>query len=236
MVGSAAKFHSYGQSEEHIHVQAWRAFFYLGYAAAHRFLNETDLPWFIRTTYDVYLHLPNLIHFINELDLRYDPLRDIVLKGELIERPSGGFAYIHGGPGWIMSRAAVKAYVELEKEVEAVYISKGSGDDITIVNFTGRVGLRRKETFSNRFCGLPIRGILDALDEKRDFSLVKENCSTNPEFRQHIKLKDIAFLHNGQEVNWAVKIGDWLIRNAPDDVYIEATRFWANLCRLREHL
>jgi hypothetical protein len=205
--------------------------FYLNYASAHYFLENTTLHWYIRTTYDTYVHLPHLRALIADLNAQYSPLTDIVLKGEMISH-HGHLLFIHGGPGWIMSRAAVEKFVEYEGSLTELFQSSTAGDDVFMAPFASWLNLTHKDVFSPLFCGPPISPTdYEQLNATKSFAVIEVICPLTPAFHRLLKVRDLVFLHNGESVNWAALIGRWMIDEAPDDVYIEAASTVSRLCR-----
>lgn len=90
------------------------------------FVNNTNFRWFIRTTDDVYVNIPKLSTFLDNLEEIHDPLSDYVVKGSIAGDPASPF--LHGGSGWLMSRFAAQKY--LEDYFSNVPNVEKTGDDV----------------------------------------------------------------------------------------------------------
>jgi hypothetical protein len=199
----------------------WRSVFHLSYAAAYHFLEKTRLPWFVRTSYDVWCHFGNLRRPLDNVSSNYDPVRQVVIKGEAF-RGNGTYTWIHGGPGWIMSRAAVKKFVEKEQWMRQLDKRRIVGDDVTIADFARSLNLTFDDVFSGAFFGGPLI-IEQFLFLNKSFAMadIKMNCPSHGAWHPIIPAKDVAFYHNGHKINWVNQFGDRLVDEAPPDLLIE---------------
>jgi hypothetical protein len=93
------------------------------------FLANTTLPWFIRTTEDAFVHLKRLPQMLIDLNSNFNPLSDFVFKGQSIFLHPN-VIFVHGGSGWIMSRAACQFYRERMAEINAAFFAEAWGDDL----------------------------------------------------------------------------------------------------------
>lgn len=66
------------------------------------------IPWYFRGTHDTYINLLNLKSLIHELEKKYNPMKDIVMRYGLHEH--AGLIYPHGGSGYLFSNAAVRLF------------------------------------------------------------------------------------------------------------------------------
>jgi hypothetical protein len=214
-------------SEGHSHVVAvpsertWRSVFHLNYAAAHHFLETTWLPWFVRTSYDVWCHFGNLRKLLCDFNSKYDPSRPVVIKGEAF-RNDNTYTWIHGGPGWIMSRRAVEKYIQHEDWMRQLNAQIIVGDDVTIADFAHRLNLTFQDVFSGAFFGGPL--IIDQfLFLNRSFAMadIKMDCPSTDTWHPFIRAKDVAFYHNGHKINWVNQFGDRLVDEAPHNLSME---------------
>jgi hypothetical protein len=203
---------------------------YRDYVSAHYFLENTSLVWYIRTTYDVYIRLPHYVKALNYLNHKYDPLKAIVFKGEMMGR-GGDPNFIHGGPGWIMSRAAVERYISMEGSLSGRYANFIGGDDQFIVEFMRSMELKFQDIYEPWFSGPPIVGIFDELNLSRNFSVITGECDPSPGMHDLVKVNELVFLHNSPQVNWAFILGNWFIAQAPDDIFINPGHHSSRLCR-----
>ena len=66
-----------------------------------------NIGWLYRATDDSYINFENLYYYIINLNQNYDPTNDLIVRAHAnFERKSN--YYIHGGPGYLMSREYVK--------------------------------------------------------------------------------------------------------------------------------
>jgi hypothetical protein len=204
--------------------------FWLDLASAHHFLENTSLMWYIRTTYDTYVHLPNLGDLMDDLNARYLPVFDIVMKGEALSIGKT-LEFVHGGPGWIMSRAAAAKFVAHEHAMIEMHTNLSVGDDVIFSKFAVDFGLRPEDIFSPRFCGAPLDAASWKLfNDTRKFDGLDVMCPLEPLAHPLLRVTQLVFLHNGQKTDWVNPLGEWLITEAPDNLYIEAVEHEARFC------
>jgi hypothetical protein len=200
---------------------AWRGVFFLNYAAAHHLLETTLLPWFVRTSYDVWCHFGNFRKLMDNLTATFDPFRQVVIKGEAF-LDHGDYTWIHGGPGWIMSRLAVEKFIEREEWMRRLNAQHFVGDDVMIAHFAHSLNL----TFNDVFCGAFFGGPLifpQILFLNSSFAMadIKMNCPSHGYWHPFIRARDVAFFHNGHKINWVNQFRDRLADEAPPDLFLE---------------
>lgn len=190
-------------------MSSFRLMFYSNFASARDFYENTTLNWYLRTTYDCFIHLPHLYHFIHELNTQYDPTKDIVFKGDHTGR------FIHGGPGWIMSRAAVYQYLKMEEEMETEFLKNGFGDDVNIMMFPQKFNLTFNEVYTPEFVGWPVRdsSYSSLIESNFTYSNVSSACGKN---MFPVKVNSIIIWHNGCVNDYVNTIGKKIINEAPD--------------------
>ena len=205
----------------------WRYIFYANFIAAKKFLEDEYAMWFLRTTYDVYISWKNLWRLFSELDSKYDAAKDKVFVGQVI----AGMRYIHGGPGWIMSRAAVEEYVRDETRLTVIYNKKRVGDDVNIVQFVKRLNLTAADVHTSQFVGPPLHGELwpSLIEQNFNFSSVGK-CPEKTNKFELARVNRIALLHNGHKMNYVAAYGKQLIETAPPNLYILSKYHWSILC------
>ena len=188
---------------------SYRNAFYLNFASAHDFYENTSFKWYLRTTYDSFIHLPHLYHYIKELNEKYNPFEDIVMKGDHIRY------FIHGGPGWIMSRAAVKEYLNMEEDMTRSYENTYSGDDVNIMMFSRKFNLSYEDIHTPEFSGWPVldSSYQSLISSKFNYSVIKNTCNRN---LQPAKVNTIIIWHNGRKKDYVNTIGKKIIDEAPD--------------------
>jgi hypothetical protein len=205
------------------------------FASARDFFRRGYFEWYIRTSYDVYCHLPTLRALIGSLERFANPRSDIVVKGEAFRHPPADdptlIDWIHGGSGWLMSRAAVTAFLVQESEMRKD--QELMGDDVIFGRSLAALGLLLADVFSGAFQGSPIpETIYEALEQNMNFDAVAVACSRSGEsFHPRVRVRDRAFLHNGREVNWAVKLGRRILEEAGERLWLESSANMSWFCR-----
>lgn len=187
----------------------YRLMIYSNFASARDFYENTTLNWYLRTTYDCYIHLPNLYRFIQKLNRQYEPTKDIVFKGD----HTGLF--IHGGPGWIMSRAAVYEYLKMENEMLSEYDKNWFGDDVNILMFPKKFNLTYSDIYTPEFVGWPVQdsSYQSLIQSNFNYKNVTTVCLSN---KQPAKVKSIVIWHNGRRYDYVNTIGKKIINEAPE--------------------
>lgn len=192
---------------------SYRLVYYLNFASAHDFFKNTNLRWYLRTTYDNYIHLPNLYKFIEKLNSQYDPETEIVMKGDHI-----GY-FIHGGPGWIMSRYAVKKYIDIEKQMTENYNSFKNADDENIMMFVNEYRLLYNNIYTPQFSGWPVKdsSYQQLIQSNFSYSKIIFPCRKNLHPK---KVNKLVVWHNGRKKDYVNTIGKRIINEAPDNLGI----------------
>ena len=209
-------------------ISLFRLLFYSNFASAQDFYQNTGLNWYLRTTYDCFIHLPKLYRFIQKLNRQYDPTKDIVFKGDHIGH------FIHGGPGWIMSRAAVYEYLKMKDEMEDEYFKNGFGDDVNIMLFPKKYNLTFNEIYTPEFVGWPVKdsSYNDLINSNFNYSNVTTICKKE---LQKAKVNSIIIWHNGCPHDYVNTIGKKIINEAPDFLGLHFyNNFGGEFCRLNE--
>ena len=205
----------------------WRYIFYANFIAAKHFLEQGHAMWLLRTTYDVYISWKNLWPLFSELDSKYNPREDKVFVGQVIR----DMRYIHGGPGWIMSRAAVEEYVRDEARLTRIYNKRRVGDDVNIVQFVKHLNLTPVKVHTSRFVGPPLQDLAweQLIGTNFNFSTLGK-CPASAGQRQLSRVNQIALLHNGHKANLVAAYGKQLIETAPPNVYILSNYHSSSIC------
>lgn len=207
----------------------YRYAFYTSYASAHDYYENTTHKWYFRTTYDTFTHIGNLRKFIQKLNSKYNPDKDIVIKADHNKK------FLHGGPGWVMSRAAVKYYLELEKEITKEYEKEGCGDDVNIMHFINKTNLTFYDIHTQEFAGWPVydNSYESLIMSKFNYSNITTYCRND----LHIsRVNDIVNWHNGRKKDYVNTIGKRIINNAPNYIGIHFYPFGGGeFCRIRNN-
>lgn len=181
------------------------------------FLQDDRLRWLVRTTEDCFIHLLRFPVMIRELEQRYDPLKDVVMIGQSIEiNPL--ISMIHGGSGWVMSRAAAEFYTQHRKYIVGEWKTMRVGDDVMPHFFRKAANLSANQTNHYGFIGSSMN------DES--FRRMRNNNYTNlaacPSFRRQEEMKrfimpfgDFVFWHSGRNDMISMTDGYRLARDVP---------------------
>jgi hypothetical protein len=117
----------------------YRSFYYLYRAAVQHFLEATTLPWLIRTTEDCFVNVALLADYIARLSSAHDPYSEVVIQGQVIFTGRRQW-FIHGGSGWVLSRAAAAAYWADIGALDRRYRRCAhTGDDALMFHFVRRL-------------------------------------------------------------------------------------------------
>lgn len=180
-----------------------RDLLYGSYVSVKDFLENTNYSWFFRTTDDVLVHIPNFKWLISDLEKKYNPLKDFVFKGQLCG------SYLHGGPGWIVSRALA------EKIVQKLNDKYDSPDDIVFSQIVSEFMKNPREWNSDKFVATPLHKFSLNTIEKNNFAEISP-CKT----QLFARVNDIAVWHAGDQDMKVVTHGIDLIENLPNSIYI----------------
>jgi hypothetical protein len=197
------------------------------------FLSETKFRWFIRTTEDVLVHLKRLPLFIRDLESKYNPLRDNVLLGQAVDI-SPEVTFIHGGSGWIMSRACAEFYVERLAEINRTFISQQHGDDLMPNFFKHMVNLTTEQMTSMAFVGSPMDGKARKRLEIGDYTNLKVCPSLEFQkraLRMTMYLNQTVFWHSGTNDMMTVTDGYRLLTTVPEWLGLGHVYGGVTLCR-----
>lgn len=206
----------------------FRLVFYLNFASARDFYDNTSLKWYLRTTYDCYIHLSNLYRYIQKLNGEYNPNKDIVMKGDHNKY------FIHGGPGWIMSRAAVKEYLNFENEMTVSYLKNSQGDDVNIMLFARKYNLTYSDIYSPEFSGWPVKDESYGQLIRSNFSYSNITLPCRKDLSPK-KVNSLVIWHNGCKHDYVNSIGKRIINEAPDFLGLHYFRhIGGEFCRLEE--
>jgi hypothetical protein len=210
-----------------------RHIFYMNLESVQHFVSTTSLPWYVRTTYDCFCYLPNLWKWIAKLNEKYDPYREIVFKGQSI-MSKDEFLFVHGGSGWLLSRRAAQRMIEVEDKLKQMYKNRYFGDDVAIRDFLQLMNISWSQADSTVFQGSAINPIDYEAIVAANMSIARAislSCPA-PEHLMHgiYQLNKLVFMHNGLTRDWAMEIGEQLIRTAPDNIYVEPLYEDSRIC------
>ena len=78
------------------------------------FIEQTNYEWFLSSCDDLYINLEGFNQMLADLEQKYNPRKDIVLKGQIVERLNK--SYLQGGTGYLFSRAAAIKFLPFATE------------------------------------------------------------------------------------------------------------------------
>jgi hypothetical protein len=202
----------------------------------HRFLNTTQLRWFVRTTEDCFVNLLRLPLMFSELERRYDPLADVVFLGQSVDI-NGVISMVHGGSGWLMSRSACEFYAKHEQAIVLSWLATASGDDVMPHAFRRVAALSVNQTNHYGFVGSP----LDDSAVERLRAMRFDGIKTCPSWthqaasnRQIIPLDGVVFWHSGRGDLLPVTNGYRLARDLPKGLALGHVTGAVTLCNMAE--
>ena len=107
------------------------------------FLYETDHEWFWSLNEECQVDHTNVNRIVEELDQKYDTVKDFVFQGHCIHDKK---YFIHGGCGAIFSRRAAMKF--LEYGLEWIEYIDNERDDVEFSHFREEIGMNISETQS----------------------------------------------------------------------------------------
>ena len=194
------------------------------------FYYHHDLDWIIRTTEDCFVDLKRLPEFIRSMNSQYDGKKDLVIKGHLI-KSKGSFFYLHGGSGWIMSRAAAKHFIDNESKYISYFLScSPKGDDTITYNISQIAGIPADSMSSEVFLGTPFDE--NSIDILKNSYFTNTSICTNwaNSLKPKMDFSKIIFWHSGRSDMLPVIDGFRIMREMPKNLYIEFSKFFGYLC------
>lgn len=209
-------------------IPSYQSFVYLDYKSAREFYENTTHYWYLRTSYDALIHIPNLYKLLNYLNSKYDAKKDVVFKGHHCS------TFVHGGSGWLMSRACVKKYLDLENYCMEKYKKNIAADDVNINYFIEKMRFTPEDIHTPTFVGWPVKTFsYDLLiNSSFDYSVIKQPCNTK---LQICRVNEIVSWHNRQKIDYVNTIGKKIINEAPDDLGLHFyPHVGGEFCRLQK--
>jgi hypothetical protein len=169
-------------------------FFIFDYAA-----HETDFRWIVRAFDDMVPNLELLYPLMVELDKQYNPLKEVVVRGNCIVN---GPVYLQGGAGTILSRAAFEMLAGHMEETLDHYqeIQRDNYDDIIFGWLLERLDIPLVTTQSTAFLGYEFEGSGKYAMRTGNFSVLPE-CPERLDqegCRRYVApVRNIVFHHGG---------------------------------------
>jgi hypothetical protein len=197
------------------------------------FLKETNLRWFIRTTEDVLVHLKRFPLFIRDLERQFDPLKDYVIQGQAVDI-NPGTTFIHGGAGWIMSRACAEFYVARLAAVNSTFLSQPFGDDLMPNFFKDWINRTTEEMTTMAFVGSPMDDTARKRLKKGDYDKLPI-CPSLPyqkhALRMTMYLNETVVWHSGRNDLLPVTDGYRILSQVPPWLGFGHINGGVTLCR-----
>jgi hypothetical protein len=107
-----------------------------------------DYKWYYRGISDTYIDCNNLFNIIEELELKYDPMKEVAMAyGLHVSRKVGMFP--HGGSGYLFSNYAVNLFVENIEFYRKTCVNQA--DDTTFTLLFERLNIDIEKWHSDRF-------------------------------------------------------------------------------------
>ena len=202
----------------------------------HDFYYSTDYDWFIRTTEDCLVDIRKLPKYIQELEKYRDPKKDYVLKGHLIRSnvivKGTNYGYIHGGSGWIMSRASAKQFIDNENEyIKSFFSEYVKGDDVITFDMMNMMRLSPHEVNSKYFMGYPLDDASNEMIKTNNYDRAETCSNTENKLVPDLSLKDIVFWHSGRADMLALTDGYRILSEVPDGYNVYFDKEKGHICK-----
>ena len=110
------------------------------------------MKWYFRGTHDTFINLTALNELIEELEMKYDPMKEYVFAYNLHEYNK--IYYPQGGTGWLFSNFAVKQFYKSIQLFKSICVN--SFDDVSLAIFMNELNIDVMKWKSDRFiCTFP---------------------------------------------------------------------------------
>jgi hypothetical protein len=195
------------------------------------FLETTECRWFARTTEDCWVDVRKLPVLVRDLERRFDPIRDPAIFGQWVDI-NLDISMIHGGAGWLMSRAACRLYSMHASEINSRWADEGGGDDL-IPHFFRLVANLTRQTAHPAFIGTPLDD--DSVDRltKMHFLGIKA-CPTAVRQGQTgrflVPIEPVVFWHSGRNDLFPMNDGYRIARDLPTGLAVAHVFKAGTLC------
>ena len=196
----------------------YRQMFYNNYRAYSHFYFKTNKEYLFRTTEDVFIHQDNFMHLMERIEKENADSDKPLFIAEVIF-PS---KWVHGGPGWIMNRAATKIWLDNTKHMNQYFeFHNVVGDDVIIDEYQRISHIPWENMHTNLFYGFPITNKTEKILKQREWRSFGKCPPINTSFpSMRSKVSDVAVWHSGTSSNFAVLHGREIIEKAPSDLFM----------------
>lgn len=200
------------------------------------YLNSTNLPWIVRTTEDCFVNNDLFQKYFERLNAKYDPYKDVVVKGQVVPLAGDleGPMFVHGGSGWILSRAAAVLWLKHLDELNQLYAFYPSyGDDVFLDYFRKMIHLRNRQIDAVEFIGSPLAPEDGEMLAARNYSFpVCPDVRRSENDKRFIK--KAVFWHSGDARNLQVERGKEIQSTVADNLILDTAVRPVRLCYLKE--
>jgi hypothetical protein len=196
------------------------------------FLRATNFRWYIRTTEDCFVNLKRLPLMLAELEHRHNPLRDIVIRGQAVDI-NEFVSMVHGGAGWIMSRAACRFYLANHKAITREWMDEDQADDLMPYAFRRVAKLATEQTNHFGFLGSPLDDETVGRFRKMNFSGVGPCPSLEVQKwkrRFVLPIDPVVLWHSGRRDMFPMMDGYQLARDLPPGLVLKHIYEAVTLC------
>ncbi|EAX95838.1 hypothetical protein TVAG_425900 [Trichomonas vaginalis G3] len=200
------------------------------------FYYGTDLDWAIRTTEDCFVDIRHIGQMLDDITRYLDPRKEQILKGQLVRSnilvEGTNFQFLHGGSGWLVSRATAKYILDHQEDlIQDLFTGDSSkGDDVITFNLIKRLKLLPTEVQSYRFLGVTLT---DTSTEflRRSFFRTVSNCKYSSDPLQYtIPFDNVVFWHSGRPDNLPNADGYRILSNTPKSIRVQMKGLNADIC------
>lgn len=195
----------------------------------YNFCTNSSARWYMRTTEDVFIDLRKLSDFFNDLEQKFDPSKDFVIKGQLCKIDEN-LSFIHGGAGWVMSRKAAQLVQEKMNEFLTFFFEMDGGDDTFTYIIKEYFEISDISIHSDRFLSTKLSNYSVNKLLSKEFGDI-QICPTNLDFtRGPIQLNKVVFWHSGRADNFPINTAYDILSTAPDSLKVIFKGPEAHIC------
>jgi hypothetical protein len=200
------------------------------------FLGERAQPWFFRGTDDTMLNFRRLPSFIAELEARFDPATDPVVRGDCVVYNRSP-VYLQGGAGFLASRAAAAL---MARGLDRFLAAWTTAEDTTFGPFLDAIGIGVYNCCSGAFMGhgpasMDVRAELDPAQYARTCPV--RDMGRRPVPWHLAPLRDLLVYHKkdnpGRKLQVAVKRADMIFNAHQSLRWYSYDNFWPRACTIK---